>query len=1087
MKYTIGLDLGIASVGWAILEYRTSTKSHIIDCGVRIFDAAEVPKTGGSLAEARRLARGQRRTIRRRKYRLLKTKELLVSHGFVKNTAEIDTIFSAQNVGNSLYYDVYHLRSLALDSLLTSEQLVQVLINLVKHRGFKSNRKKDKMTPGEINTALQENKDRLKNYRTVGEMINKDQHFARKKRNSPDTYQIMVYRSDIESEAKLILGTQMKLGNQLITPEFIDEYLVRLTQQKSFDYKNNILEMIGNCQFEPDEKRAPKATLSALKFIAFSRMNNIRYTSDGVDYPLTPQQMAELWSLALTKTSINFSHIRKLVGDDSSIRFNYVDYNKTKKNISLNYLEAEKDTKIRELELKQYHEFKAACVNYVGEITWNNLVANVDLYDRLATVITYNKDDESMIKAINEVFEGIPNTIDYPTQQALIKGIIDEGLTFADNISLSLAALAKILPHLEEGNQYDKACGLARYHHSKKPTKRTGKLPSLKEVGLVDTITNPVVLRALSQMRKVVNALISKYGTPYQINVELARDVGKSSAKRKEIKKMQEERRDYSDSLKAEFKQTLGRDLKQSELERYKLWKQQDGKCLYSMNTIEIGELFNNGCQIDHIIPWSISYDDSLINKGLVRISHNQRKGNLIPFEYLGHDENLWHKLTEWWQSLNKSYYKLGFSYQKLKNLTIKKYDIEGFKAKNLNDTRFIAKQTTSYLTQYLSFADPNNKKPVRVLNGGVTAYLRYHWGLVPKDRALNDLHHAQDACIIAATTDYMVSLIARYNLHQNENNNKYLPQKYVYTDAETGLVFTRFPTPNEGFIEEVRSHVDKVFVSRMPRRKISGSVNDDMVRSAKYVDNPLPNYNNGKPFSTVRKPLADSKIKLDNNNEIVGICPTYKLHNLNLYNKIRDRLKDYGGDAVKAFAKGTPAFYAPDKLGHDSNVEVKNIKIIQTQNSGVRVRNGYGIANNGRMIRVDIFNKNGKNYIVPIYEVDVIKKQLPNKAIVAAKDEKDWILIDYTYQFLFSLYPNDFVIINSRKDEITGYVQGFDRSTGAISEIVKVDGSCPKPKLRPYIQSAIVKKYNVDVLGNRVLVKSERRLGFNLKNQCKD
>ena len=126
MKYTMGLDLGITSIGWAILAHETDIKAHIIDCGVRIFDIAEVPKTGGSLAEIRRIARGQRRTIRRRKFRLLKTKELLIEHGLVQSMEEINNIFATKLAGNQKYYDVCFLRYKALDQKLEDSELVQI-------------------------------------------------------------------------------------------------------------------------------------------------------------------------------------------------------------------------------------------------------------------------------------------------------------------------------------------------------------------------------------------------------------------------------------------------------------------------------------------------------------------------------------------------------------------------------------------------------------------------------------------------------------------------------------------------------------------------------------------------------------------------------------------------------------------------------------------------------------------------------------------------------------------------------------------------------------------------------------------------
>ncbi len=79
INYILGLDIGIASVGWAMVEIdEEENPIRLIDLGVRVFERAEVPKTGDSLAAARRLARSVRRLTRRRAHRLLRNATALV-------------------------------------------------------------------------------------------------------------------------------------------------------------------------------------------------------------------------------------------------------------------------------------------------------------------------------------------------------------------------------------------------------------------------------------------------------------------------------------------------------------------------------------------------------------------------------------------------------------------------------------------------------------------------------------------------------------------------------------------------------------------------------------------------------------------------------------------------------------------------------------------------------------------------------------------------------------------------------------------------------------------------------------------------
>ncbi|CUU81931.1 CRISPR-associated protein [Campylobacter hyointestinalis] len=69
-------DIGISSIGWCLCE-QNDKEYKVIDCGVRIFTAAEHRKTGDSLAAPRREARLSRRRLYRRRTRLAELRNLL--------------------------------------------------------------------------------------------------------------------------------------------------------------------------------------------------------------------------------------------------------------------------------------------------------------------------------------------------------------------------------------------------------------------------------------------------------------------------------------------------------------------------------------------------------------------------------------------------------------------------------------------------------------------------------------------------------------------------------------------------------------------------------------------------------------------------------------------------------------------------------------------------------------------------------------------------------------------------------------------------------------------------------------------------
>ena len=186
MGYRIGLDIGITSVGWSVIEDDSNGNPiRIIDLGSRIFDAAEKPKDGSPLAKERRDARGLRRRLRRKKYRVERTKRLLERYDIITKK-EVDEMYANKAHVKHLY-NVYELRVLGIEQKLTNKELARVLISLVKKRGYKSNSKAEESNgeAGKLLTATRDNELLMqsKGYRTVAEMYLKDDKFKAKDKN----------------------------------------------------------------------------------------------------------------------------------------------------------------------------------------------------------------------------------------------------------------------------------------------------------------------------------------------------------------------------------------------------------------------------------------------------------------------------------------------------------------------------------------------------------------------------------------------------------------------------------------------------------------------------------------------------------------------------------------------------------------------------------------------------------------------------------------------------------------------------------------------------------------------------------------
>ncbi|MBC7765544.1 MAG: type II CRISPR RNA-guided endonuclease Cas9, partial [Hyphomonadaceae bacterium] len=643
---------------------------------------------------------------------------------------------------------------------------------------------------------------------------------------------------------------------------------------------------------------------------------------------------------------------------------------------------------------------------------------------------------------------------------------------------LSLTALRKLIPHLEDGLLYNEACSNLGYNHSQpdKGLEKQYKLPLIPS----EDICNPVVVRALTQTRKVVNALIDKYGSPTHIHIEFARDVGKSYDERRNIQKEQETNRKKTESLAEKLIRDFNVQVNGLNITRLRLYDEQGGKCPYSLEHIDPNRLFEIGyVEIDHIIPYSKCFDDSLNNKVLVKTRENQQKAQRTPYEYLGGDAQRWNTFEHWINTLSIKNAKKNRLLRKTP-LT-REEDIEKFKERNIKDTQYIARFMGSFVKENLIFQEEKWDN-VRVVSGRITSFLRSRWGLGAKDRDADCLHHAMDAAIIAAAGDVsIIQSVTKYYQAQ-EDGDIYIVEKgwkfplpWIHFREELQARMSKNPTDNIEFYKldtykDDYEKIEPIFVSRAPNRKVSSAAHKETIRSKKYIENEI---------SVVKTSL--------NNMKLAALETMFdKEGNKRLYEAIKERLLMHGDNPQKAFAS---PLYKPTNGDNPAPI-VRSIKLQTVTKTGVFV-NG-GIADNGDMIRVDVFKKDGKFHLIPIYvhhRAEYKKTRiLPNRAIMQNKPESNWTIIDDSFQFCFSLFKNDFVRVKLKEQEIFGYYTSTHRGTGAINLIahdgsktfegvgVKTASAFEKFQVVGVKTASAFEKFQVDVLGNISIINKEMR-----------
>ena len=1150
LNYRIGLDIGIASVGWAVLENNTHDEPfRIIDLGVRIFDTAEQPKTGASLALPRREARSARRRLRRRGHRLERIKKLFEAEGLI-NIEEFEARYKKTGLP-----DVYKLRYEGLDRRLTNDELAQVLLHIAKHRGFKSTSKAadgaDSDT-GEVKKSISANKALMqeKGYRTVGEMIYLDEKFHTDcpwnengyiltPRNKSGDYKHTVLRDMLADEVMEIFKAQRALGNDAATEELERAYLDIMLSQRSFDLgpgapskyaMEGFEDRVGLCTFEGKngEKRAPKAAYTSEFFVALEKINHTKIVyADGNTRFFTDDERYAIIALMHRQQTVKYTAVRRAIGlaeEDKFYNLNYSPKSGNKK--------SPEDTDF--VKMENYHKIRKA----LGEEVVSEHLSpdKIKLYDDIARILTLYKNDDSRIRRLAE----------YDIASECYDALLEMSPSKFHN--LSLKAMGKIIPFLLEGNTYDKACELAGDDFRAENNGEKSVLLKGKNItNIVNDITNPVVRRSVSQTIKVINAIILEYGSPQAVNIELAREMSKDFDERRKIKSDMEAREKENDKVLGRVREYKPNPTGQ-DIVKFRLWEEQGGVCLYSGEKIDINDLFssNGGYDVDHILPYSITFDDSYRNKVLVKAAENRQKGNRTPYEYIMAEkgETAWNKYETLVKNTVKDYKKQ----LKLLKKHISDEEKAEFKERNLTDTKYITRIVYNMIRQnlvlkpYLNL-EGKRKKQVMAVNGAITHYLSKRWGLAGKDRR-TDTHHAQDAVVIACTTDGMINRISRYS----KGRELAYSRGFGFVDEETGEILNRdnfsredwdekfgvrLPMPWEHFVDELdirmsrystmgegvssgtsprefilshrdvfnwinypewmfvegrpgrRGVLDGIFVSRMPNHKVSGQAHEETIRSAKYYEDGGSVFETGG-YVVTKKSIQDIKLKDGEIKEFFN-PDSDRL----LYEALVDRLNQYGNDPKKAFAE---PFHKPKSDGTPGPV-VKKIKVFEKQTSGVLVRDGNGIAANGSMVRIDVFceeNKGKKKYyFVPIYTADVVKKRLPNRAATANKMLSEWRMMN-DENFIFSLYSRDLIYIESDKgvqtkdiDNVTGKVEKmYAYYTGADTSTASIAGKLhdSSAMFRGLgIQSLRkLQKCQIDVLGNISFVSKEKRMTFN-------
>lgn len=1016
-RMVLGVDLGVGSCGIALLC--PGSEEPIRFMGSRCFVLPEQPKTRETKNKGRRDARLMRRVIRRRSARMAGIRGLLVEHDILGSANPADLHYrkiDTKDEGNRVL-SPWEIRAAGLKRKLTGEQFAIALIHIAKHRGFKSNSKRDKATnaPSEQKkvlggvAAIQEKSAR---YETVGQMFAEDREFAGKKRNSENDCSHTMPRDLQTREVKTLFERQRRLGNEAASPELEEAFCdIAFFQRPLADSEK----MVGDCPFELEEKRAARHGYSFELFRLLCRLANMEVKSpDGSTRRLSRQDIRDAVRDFGKQKKISYKTVRNSLKLADDVTF-----------ADLNYATAKargKDAESRDIAATA----GAAAGSYalykvLAGAAWQTLVKTPETLDKIAFILSFRED----IERIRAGLAGLD-------LEPLVLDSLMQGVTRGDFAHFSRAghisakAARAITPHLLERNVYNDACELAGYDHTK------GTVVNL------ENIRNPVAARAIREALAQVRATIRESRVrPGRIHVELAREIGKSGVERGKIKEGLDRREGEKEQNRVECAEKTGiANPGAEDLLRFELWKEQQHRCIYTNEYISPPDIASNRntMQIDHILPRSRSQDNSYTNKVLCTTTANQEKGNRTPYEWKGKHS------PKWWAKFNTSVDALDIKGLKKRNLLMTNFDkhMEGrFVDRNLNDTRYASRVLLAELQKlYLEEAgEAGARKPRRIFArpGPMTAMVRKSWGF-KKDRS-DDRHHALDALIVAFIDEGLLNRLTRlYQRMEAEGRSRAVP---------------RIDPPWQGFCQDVAARLDEIRVSRSERRRGRGKGHDATIRQMREE--------NGKDIVYERK--AVEKLTL----------------------KDLERIKDPERnraivESIRSWIdRGKPKEDPPRSPKCDP---MRKVRLKMGVKAGINVRGGH--ADNADMVRTDIFRKGGKFFLVPIYTHQVANKNKypmpPGRAMTRGKFENAWVQMDGTFDFRFSLYPDSFVeLITGNGELIEGYYRSANINTCSLAvsphnSHAKLRGSIGVKTLRHF------KKFTIDRLGRRHEVRQEKR-----------
>ena len=969
-KKILGLDLGVGSIGWSLITLdEGGHPAEILGMGSRIvpltFDDMQEFQKGKAITKNkdRTMKRSARRGLDRYQQRRAKLSRLLSEFGlgFPRPLMSISPLA------------LWGLRADAATEgkVISLDELGRVLYHLNQKRGYRHSKsdessKQDTEYVAAVKTRYAE----LKNESlTIGQYMYR--YLSASAERGADALSCVHYRVKDQvypreaymEEFDRIMAVQQKAYPEVLTSVVLQKLRDCIFFQRPL---KSCKHLVSYCEFERKTKEvqipvvgadgttsyktkivdigpkvAPVSSPLAEVCRLWESINNIRiYYPDGAVYPLSLEHKQAFFNKLQESESLKFSDAKKIIGAKAKDRLWCNDL--LKSGIKGNRTMAT----LRKL-IEDYPQYKALLRFDLKQED----SCRVDLSTgEVLPLISVSYLNEPLYKFWHILYsvaerEAMGNAL--RKQLGVEQGDLDKGLldacmkidfTKQGYCNKSAKFMCKLLPYLQQGYMYSEAADLAGYKHSDSKTKEELEHRELKpriELLPKNSLRQPIVEKVLNQMINLENALKDKYGEIDEVRVELAREL-KMGREERETTSRRIAANEKDNKRVAEAIAEYGTPTK-NRIQKYKLWEEANYECIYCGKQIGLANLFSDGeAEIEHIIPRSVLYDDSMSNKTCACRSCNKAKNNRAAMDWV---------LTQTEEFQTKYFNRLEglVATKRLSNgkrqrlMTLLKDIPEDFIERHLRLTQYISRKATEILKDGIRY--------VWSSEGSVTSTLRHLWGY---DKVLEDLnferyksmgetqpvlvkrgsaeqeverikewnkrkdhrHHAIDALVVACTRQSYIQRLNRLSSEEDRQSMlSELGSSYAPSKEERMQLLDKWLTAQPHFsVQAVRDYVRGILVSFRPdRRTYTKSRNKVKIKGRVSMQTGILT-----PRGALSEETIYGAIQVGKRKEIV--CK-YRLENLQakdipsivdkgIQRIVKARLEAYSNDAKKAFAE---------------------------------------------------------------------------------------------------------------------------------------------------------------------------------------